>query len=255
MRFCYQYRTSDNVLRNGEITAGDREAAFAELRARGIRPSRMQEAPGLSNKVAGICKKWGVVALLAFVVTMSFVLLFSMHNEAEDAKKKAGLILQTLEENGTYECRGQIYGDPVFIETAFSSGWKNFFSDEADRFWTMFAVPGRPSGFALARGFPVGLVESLNRNVAVSTDDVPEVAKMKRIVNGIKREAREYLSDGGSIEGYVRRLERRQQDESMIYARVYREVSESNDPQLLAERNKSLRAMGLPMVDLSQKDE
>lgn len=255
MRFCYQYRTSDNVLHDGEITAGDREAAFAELRERGIRPSRMQEAPGLSNKLVGMCRKWGVIVFSVFAVAMSLALLFFMHNEVELAKEKTDLILQALEENGTYECRGQIYGDPVIIEAAFSSGWKSFFPNEADRFWTMFAVPGRPSGFALARGVPNGLVESLARNVVVSADDVPEVAKMKRIVNGIKREARAYLSDGGSIEGYVRRLERRQQEESMIYARVYREALESDNPRLLAERNKSLRAMGLPMVDFSQKDE
>ena len=37
MRFVYEYRTSGNEPRQGEIRAADRDAAFAALKARGIR--------------------------------------------------------------------------------------------------------------------------------------------------------------------------------------------------------------------------
>ena len=38
MKFLYEYRTSDNVHHDGTINAPDREAAYAALKAQGIRP-------------------------------------------------------------------------------------------------------------------------------------------------------------------------------------------------------------------------
>ena len=64
MKFVYEYRTSDNALHSGRIAALDRDAAFAALKARGIRPARLVEAPGLVNKVFGKGKRWiAIVAL------------------------------------------------------------------------------------------------------------------------------------------------------------------------------------------------
>ena len=53
MKFFYEYRTRDNERRSGEVNAADREAAFALLKSQGIRPSRLNEAPGLANKLLG----------------------------------------------------------------------------------------------------------------------------------------------------------------------------------------------------------
>ena len=54
VRFTYEYRTSDNALHKGVIDASDRDAVYVALRARGIKPSRVDEAPGLFNKLFGI---------------------------------------------------------------------------------------------------------------------------------------------------------------------------------------------------------
>ena len=57
MKFIYQYRTSDNEVKRGEIVAPDREAAFQLLRAQGIKPARLEEAPGVFNKLFGKGKR------------------------------------------------------------------------------------------------------------------------------------------------------------------------------------------------------
>ena len=58
VRFVYQYRTHDNAVRSGEVSAADRDAAYRALKEKGIRPSRLEEAPGLANKIFGKGKRW-----------------------------------------------------------------------------------------------------------------------------------------------------------------------------------------------------
>ena len=65
MKFVYEYRTSDNELHHGSIAAADRDAAFASLKARGVRPARLVEAPGVLNKLLGKGKRWIAIAVLS----------------------------------------------------------------------------------------------------------------------------------------------------------------------------------------------
>lgn len=65
MKFVYEYRTSDNALHHGSVAAADRDAAFAALKARGVRPARLVEAPGFLNKLFGKGKRWIAIAVLS----------------------------------------------------------------------------------------------------------------------------------------------------------------------------------------------
>ena len=53
MKFTYQYRTKDNAIQHGVVSATDKDAAYAALRAYGIKPSRVEELPGFFNKLFG----------------------------------------------------------------------------------------------------------------------------------------------------------------------------------------------------------
>ena len=68
MRFDYEYRTSDNVPHKGTISAGDRDAAFAALKARGVRPAKVVASPGLANHLFGRGKRWLVIAFLSLIL-------------------------------------------------------------------------------------------------------------------------------------------------------------------------------------------
>ena len=83
MRFLYEYRTSGNEPRRGEIRAADRDAAFAELKARGIRPSSVREAPGFFNWLFGKGKRWIAICALACAVCGLIAFFASVKEEIE----------------------------------------------------------------------------------------------------------------------------------------------------------------------------
>lgn len=71
MKFIYQYRTPNNKQHKAFITAPTKEAAYAALKAQGIKPGRVEEAPGFFNKLFGKGKRWmaiGVLGALCFVL-------------------------------------------------------------------------------------------------------------------------------------------------------------------------------------------
>ena len=76
MKFLYEYRTSDNAKHSGTICAGSRDAAYAAIKALGVRPSRVVEAPGFFNKLFGKGKRWIAISLLAAVAV---VLVCQLH--------------------------------------------------------------------------------------------------------------------------------------------------------------------------------
>ena len=67
MKFEYEYRTCDNERKSGMISARDREAVFVTLKAQGINPSRVREAPGVFNRLFGKGKRYLVIAFLGII--------------------------------------------------------------------------------------------------------------------------------------------------------------------------------------------
>jgi hypothetical protein len=71
---------------------------------------------------------------------------------------------------------------------------------------------------------------------------------MKRMVNGMKKELREYLRAGGNVEMYMYRADIRQKAEARFLDSARRELQRTDDPEKWRLRNTELRSMGLPMV-------
>lgn len=238
MKFVYEYRSSDNVRHEGEIDAPSRDAAFQALKARGIRPSRLQDKPGVLNWLFGKGKRWLAIVLLAVIATVAVFMWVRLSEQAADAL--------------LYEDRAQIYGDPFVIGEAMRMGWFNEFKDMGDRYLARHAIPAAECNcaeFAAMQGAIVkALTLGVDKLVKIAPDDLAEIAKIKRMVNGMKRELGEYIADGGSVAGYMKRLEIRQKAERGIFERVSRELSRTADDATWRKRNAELRAMGLPMV-------
>ena len=51
---------------------------------------------------------------------------------------------------------------------------------------------------------------ALREPIRIASTDFTEVVDLKRIVTGMKREMRAYLAGGGTVEGYLAELEKRQ---------------------------------------------
>ena len=257
MKFLYEYRTKDNIRHEGVINAASREAAFDALRSQGIKPGRLWEAPGLMNKIFGQGKRWIAIFVLGVVVLLMMVYLGV-------EKVQASVDSRFLE-------RSQIYGDPAFLGLCEAKGWSNVFADEGECFLARFAQPGRKvelpdgqlSGDA-AKLLESALTAGVDRYLELQAGDSEEVVKIKRIVNGMKRELAEYIASGGTVNVYIERLIERQKIERTIFESARNELlqleqrgrDEAARPAIILkwnEKNKLLRDMGLMPIPLPQE--
>lgn len=243
MKFTYQYRTADNVLHDAAIHAADKDAAYAILKARGIKPSRLDEAPGFFNKLLGKGKRWIVIAVLAIIVA---ALAFALRS------KSRPVIVGGV--SGESSQRHQIYGDPAIIDEMTANAFADVFATPGERFLAAYAMPGASTPQPIRLNSPDDLAACLTNKIVFSESDTREAAELKAIVNGIKDELREYLSDGeGTPASFMRRLEERQEEERLIYRRVKNELDANPDPALWEERNRSLRDMGIRTIPRTKK--
>lgn len=237
MKFVYEYRTRENVPKNGTIDAPTRDDVYAALKARGIRPSRVVEAPGIANKLFGKGKRWIAIAVLLLV---SLSLFFSLRTTKME-----------IAEMNLFEDRAQLFGDPVVIRECEASAWTNAFTVAFDQYLARYAIPGRSVE-------PIVVVppsaEEATRFVEIGEKELAEIAQMKRMVNGMKRELAVYLKAGGTVGGYMKRLVIRQKAERGIFEAAKRAILRAKDHAVWKEKNAELRAMGLPMVELPEED-
>lgn len=75
MRFDYEYRTRENELKRGSISASSREAVFATLKRQGINPSRVKLADGVLNAIASLGKRTLAIVLLGVALLVILVLV------------------------------------------------------------------------------------------------------------------------------------------------------------------------------------
>lgn len=241
MKFVYQYRTSDNVRHEGIISAASRDAAFAALRAQGIRPGCMDEAPGFFNKLFGKGKRWIAIFLLAVAVIIAVALAVSNRD------KVGQLELALISED-----RSQIYGDPSVLAECQGVSWANVFPCAIEQLFAVYAIPAAAVNEKLVERLKP-ILESADKSdvlalVEIRKDDFAEVSKMKRIVNGMKLELAEFLEDDGTIGEYIAELANRQRREAAILKCYKKDLADEGDDSVWRRKNAELRAMGLPMV-------
>lgn len=257
MRFVYEYRTSDNVRHDGEIAAPDREAAFRKLKEAGIKPGRLIPAPGVVNAILGHWKLWlaagGLVAVAlaaAAVIRRDRITIRSMAEETPYAD--ADGFAKPVE-------RRQIWGDEAVIATAARKNWRIVFENPADRLLALFAEPG--VGLSMMPRLPETLKSDMDRALAerfrIVPDELDEYKQIKCIVEGMKSELRTYMAAGGTLEGYIRRLMRRQSEERDYLlnasAELGRQIEAGADPvKAWEEMNHKMREQGLPALPMPE---
>ena len=251
MKFLYTYRTPDNKQHRGEITAATKEAAYAALRAQGIKAGHVDEAPGIFNKLFGKGKRWMAIAVLALIAVAATVAALSYKSEVESAPVEiANAIL-----DGT---RRQVIGDTAVIEKGIRTGWAEVFPEEGERFLASFAIPGVPAG---QRNTKVEEIEAaLSRRIEQTAADGIEARQIKAMVEGMKGELRQFLADGGTIVEYGEELVKRQEEELGYYTRAKAEIesakksgmSDAQVTELWEKRNAALRRMGVKLVPLPE---
>lgn len=242
MKFVYEYRTSDNVPHRGTIAASTKDAAYDTLKARGIKPGKVWEAPGFFNKVFGKGKRWLAIAFLLVALAGVTASLFSV-------KRNNEFVVRELEDVSLYEDRGQIYGPKAVLLEIEANEYASVFSNALERYLAPYAIPAKLVGSRKVV-LPRELTrEEIRKPVQIVETDLDEAKKLKRMVNGLKREFDDYLTDGGNVSGYLQRLEIRQKAEAGVYERTKASMLRERDMNVWREKNAQLRAKGLPMVD------
>jgi hypothetical protein len=212
-----------------------REEVFVALRSKGIKPI----------KVWPIYSRFHVpksIMLIGILVVALGASLYYSFLKTENKQKN----------NINISPRHQIYGDPARMEEMESSGYQNILSTPGDRFLAAYAIPGKPisnEGLISPKKAKEILSAIIDNDLQILETDISEVVELKKILNGMKRELRIYLSDGvGTIESYVIRLRERQAEEIRIYERVKQELETVSDLKIREQRNEALRAMGLKTI-------
>ena len=243
MKFRYQYRTSDNAVHDGIVAATDRDAAFAALKAQGVRPSRLEELPGFFNKLFGKGKRWLAIAALA----LALVFALFVGRARTPAAPQADPVLDA-------PARRQVIGDAALIEKGIRNGWSDVFELEGERFLASFAIPGVPAGQRSTTEEEIR--KALAARPSRRSPQSLEERQIQSMVEGMKDELRRYLAAGGSIVGYGQRLVARQEQEIAYYKMVKAEIDAAAKNGLADEeletlwdkRNAELRQMGIRLV-------
>lgn len=260
MKFVYGYKTSGNERREGVISASSRDDAYAELKKQGIRPFRVELAPGLVNKMLSIGKRGFVIVVLALLVLAACAVIAWLAAGTDSRQQDADVLVLS-------RTRRQPIGDAAIIEKGVHTAWAEVFPGEGERFLASFAVPGVPAALRNAREKEI--VAALSRAMPPSATDGIETQQIKSMVEGMKDELRAYLAAGGTIISYGRRLVERQEQELEYYERAKNELdaamkrvtaSVANPAEadgrltreevesLWEKRNEELRRMGIRLL-------
>ena len=260
MRFTYTYRSSDGQRHTAEIEAESRDAAFTKVRAElGIKPIKVtaveasRQDGGSPYGRAGARPShggmlWGAAILAASILAL---LAFGIWRwaGARDARPyqvmtpqgpvtysvAAPLPRQAIP--GSRQRLEQALGGPVHRQDggSTSEAGQGVFAHAAERWLARYAEPGRKiEGLKIE---DLGLKgddawrSCLREPIRIASTDFTEVVDLKRIVAGMKREMKAYLAGGGTVDGYLAELEKRQRLEIS-----YRERAEQRLNELLKEQ-------------------
>ncbi|MBQ3809168.1 MAG: hypothetical protein II840_14570 [Kiritimatiellae bacterium] len=248
MKYTYAYKDSEGKRHEESMDAASRDAVFAALRARGIRPIKVVAADGskANGEVRGIRRRVAVVIVLIAAVVVGAVAYFVGVRSGDSGEAPLFEPTQT---------RRQVIGDTAVVDKGILTGWSEVFPEEGERFFASFAIPGVKAG---QRNTTVEeLNAALGRKVAISPDDGMEARQIKSMVEGMKSEARAYIAAGGTIVEYGKRLTERQDAEIAIYERAKADFEAAkktkSDDDLIAyweSLNDQLRNLGIKLLPL-----
>ncbi len=258
MKFIYSYTTHHNERREGlTISAPNRDAAYSELNKRGIRPYKLHPAPGIWNKMSAIGGRGLAIIILTLALGLSVAIALTQHKDIVQLEQNDD-VREIVTGAITSKVRRQLIGDQGFIEKGIRTGWSDVFDYEGERFLASFAIPGVPATVRTTN--VAALEEALKRKVEAKESDGMEARQIKAMVEGMKDELRRFVTAGGTIEQYGRRLVARQDEEIAIYNRACNEIEQASKgsadktelSELVDRRNGELRRMGIRLIAMPE---
>ncbi len=234
-KFHYFYQSKENKNLDGWIVAKSRDDAYAQLRKQSIKPYKVVGKDPIA------WKRWAAIAVLAVALAGTYAWL-ALRSEPVAP--------------GEQFVRHQIYGAESVIRNGISTEWSACGLDEGERYLARYAQPGIRVAYRRRTPETASAVEAaLARHLEVEDSELLEYRQLKQIVESIKDELREYIKSGGNVDGFLDRLQERQDQEVAYYNAANQELenAKATMPEdelynLWAAKNAELRAIGLPML-------
>ena len=234
MKFTYTYRSSDGQRHTAEIEAENRDAAFGRVRTElGIKPIKVVLAEGQDRNAQVPRRRWRVVVLGVVsgvgMLALAAWLWARRGGDAYQVMTPQGPVTLSV---ATPLARQRIPGDRARIEAAVAPDRDPpVFRFAAERWLARYAEPGREvrqsaPGDAVA---PEDWRTCVREPIRIASTDHTEWVDLKRIVAGMKREMGAYLAAGGTVDGYLQELAKRQKLEASYRERAERRLAELLD--------------------------
>lgn len=217
----YSYKTPDGVRHEDHLRAVSRDSVYAELRRRGIRPIRVELAPGILNRFLALGKRgWSIILLAILAGGLAVALGYT-----RAAERPSEDILRP---------RHQVVGLPQDWMVARVRYW-----GAATAYLALFAQPGRLEFETLDETAAFSEPALRAEDVRVR-DGAPEwVRDMDAILTGMREEALALFKTGKQAGEIVLWLKERQRME----AAYRRQILDGNGTD--EEKRRRLEAMCL----------
>lgn len=227
MTFAYTYRTPDGERHADKVSAESRDAAFAMLRVKGIRPIRMTRDGDAMPSEAALGGKVVRIAVLALasavlVIACAVVLLWRMRSTASPIRTET------------------VPRPRHFLEARIPV--EAIFKDPTERYLAVFAEPGREVRIRTEDFYEGAFAGAVARPIVILPSDSPPVAELKRIVAGLKEEAAMQLKGGKGAKDVATWFADRQQMEIEWRKRLAERISSGEVSSATA--NRMLSSMG-----------
>ena len=247
MKYHYYYRNKENAVCDGWVEAADRNAVYAALREKGVKPFKVV---GKNPWVVG--GWWFVVGVIVAAVGAAVIAGKSTRSPGQDSV--AGLVGRVP--------RHQIYGDRAIIESGIKSDWAECGFDEGEKILARFAQPGTSAIIpGTAETAARVVAECLKRKLKPAAGDLLEYAQIKSIVESMKDEARQFVKEGDTVEGYLDGLIDRQKQEMAFYNAAQQDVTNARETMgedefttFWREKNAELRSIGVKTIPYPGED-
>lgn len=247
MRFRYAYKTSDGVRHEEEMRAASREAVFEELRHRGIKAIKVVALDGskANGEIRSRTKKRFLV-LAAFCGAAIAITFFALVNAFTETERKH--IITKPQSNA--EQRGLRIAKPRARKQIDLHAITNvvsltdIFSHPSEIVLANFAEPGQNVVIKImnSRDLAEDFKDALDNPIMISSSDSSEIADLKRIVAGIKEEAKMLIASGKTFEEAIHYFVVQQQMEVKYRESILKQETSKDD------KNRLLSAMGLETI-------
>ena len=246
------------------MCAPTKDAVYAALRGKGIRAIKVSERiqPVIRTGFAGLRKR-DVFGLVAFAVALAGAAWYvslravSQNPRHADADQTGVQPVSSIAEAPQSAVHGISSGviqiaqprPRKWLELPAGLDLTTVFKHKHELYLAQYARPGVPvhgAGAGLSSEVAQDFYDNLNAGVAIEEDDAVEIAELKRIVVGMKEDAKKYLTMPNGIEKLGIWLEERQTMESDYRDQYVKRVKRGELSK--DEVNAIFSAMGLQLI-------